>query len=231
MSDRPFKCSKCGNWYTPVPVEDGQFCRACDMGTHAAHVKTGVIDCHFGHDTATRYEVKMATILEEAGRIGAVLREAQDVIRSAKAKEQTVQALLLAEQAFAVFERAQSGVGETLQWAGVTELPGMTGEPGTARYKSIEALESLIANNRRPPSDMVRARRSLRICHEIADQLASLVAEARVGIGQVRQVAQAWKEPVAADGPEPVAPLYVAERKKPQRKAARGRTSKAMATA
>ena len=216
-------CSKCGNWYRPIPLPEGAACVACVMGDHQPHVKTGAVDCHFGHDSATPSEVRMAKLVADTAKAPKSIMAALDAIKGAPAREAVVNALSQAEGVFAQTERAQMALPNILQWATVFEMPGLKGEAGSARFKSLEAIEELVANNRRPPSDLARLRLSGSMCEAMASELPGLMAEARVAIGQVRQAAQAWQEPQQSE-----APLYVAE---PKHRATRGRPPKELAPA
>ena len=60
MSERPFQCSKCGNWKTPLPLDADDECPDCVMESHAVHPRTGTYDCHYRHSTATHSEERMA---------------------------------------------------------------------------------------------------------------------------------------------------------------------------
>lgn len=207
MADRPFQCPKCLNWHTPIPMPEGMMCRWCAEEKHARHPKTGEYDCHWGLITSTQSEVK---IMQANGRINEAATECQrliQVIESATEKEQVIDVLKRAEVAFALAERAHGEVGEILRWAGVMEMPGMAGEPSSKRFKSVEAIEVMVADNRRPPTDLTTLQRSVKICNEIANEIPERIAEARVSIGQVRQSAQDWRQK---------APLYVKDKKQLQ---------------
>lgn len=192
MSDRVFQCPKCNNWYVPVPVKDGAFCFACDGGQHAPHQRTGVVDCHFGHESATAAEIRMAGIVERVSAAVKAIGTSASGMAAAPDRASVTALLTKAETVFAQAEKAMTDVPETLRWAGVLEMPGMSGEAPTTRFKSIETVEELVRNNRRPPEDLAMLRRSVRTCNALADDLPGLMAEARVAIGQARHAAQAW---------------------------------------
>lgn len=191
VTGRPFKCPNCGNWYTPIPEFKGQ-CRGCVMGLHSPHIRTGIIDCHSGQESSTYSEIKMTETLEtiRAARNGA--QAMVRAIREALADDQVSELALQAEKVFSGAEKTHGGVPDFLRWAGVFELPGQSDQPGATRYKDMGAMEELVGMNRRPPEDVATLKRSVTICGEIAEEIASAVAEARVAIGEVRRAAQNW---------------------------------------
>lgn len=193
MSERPFRCSKCGNWYTPVPPAEGVVCFMCDSGSHAPHQKTGVIDCHFGHKSATPSEVKMAELLALCERAQRQAQGAESRIMGSHTRKQADDIVAEAEKVFAQAELAQGDMANIITWASVMELPGMKGERATARFKNIDAIEDLVANNRRPPEDLQTLRRSDKICREMAVEVAGVMADARIALGRMR--ATSWTEP------------------------------------
>lgn len=201
MAQRPFRCPNCGNWHIAVPPRDGSTCWECEESHHARHQKTGVVDCHFGHKSATQSEIRMFLALQACGRAEQDAIHASEAIRQGQTAEEVAQELSLAEESFAKAEAAQAGMAEVLRWAGVMEMPGLAGESFPKRFKTIEALELLVGESRRPPEDLADLRRSLQVCTEMADEVPGLLARARVAIGQTRQAASAWAAPVTVERP------------------------------
>ncbi len=203
---RPFLCGKCGNWYTPLNLGPDNACGDCAEDLHARHPKTNEIDCHYGHISAHPSEIKVMGFLAKVQLSVRTNGAALEGIKAAMEQEKVVAYLTRVETAFAEAERVAVNLPETLRWAGVMEMPGMKGEESTKRFKSIEALEEMVKNNRRPPEDLAELRRSVKVCEEIAAEIPPLLAEARMGVAQVRQVAEAWRPPEKP-------PLYVKEPK------------------
>jgi len=110
------------------------------------------------------------------------------------------------EQSFAKAELAQAEMPEILRWSTVMELPGMVGSPRAARFKTIEAIEELVGDNRRPPEDLAMLQRSGKVCAEIAAEIPALLSEARISLGQARQMAETWVAPTVNPTAKPKAP-------------------------
>jgi hypothetical protein len=156
--DKPFQCDKCKNWYTPITLSENTFCMLCAEGTHAEDPTTGVIDCHFGQFTATLSERNVATAHNKA----------------IAARDNPGDAELLAQA-----EAEILNLPEYMEWAGVMEMPGMKGERRDRRFKSIDALVELVDGNRRPESDLLVLKRSVKNCKEMAAEIPGILAEAR----------------------------------------------------
>lgn len=192
MSDRPFICSKCGNWYLKIQMPANTMCRACSEGKHARNA-AGIIDCHWGETSPTPSEIKMATLLASCQKARDTAVNALATIRESKDLDAVKVSLSSVEQTFAKAELLQSEIPEILRWAVVLELPGMQAEPMTARFKHIDAVRELVGSSRRPPEDLAMLERSDNLCHEIAAEVPALLAEARIALGQARQEAMNWK--------------------------------------
>lgn len=219
MDYMPFKCLKCGNWYTPVPMPEDMMCKVCADGAHAVNPKTGAYDCHWGHVTATSSEVRIATLWHQAQETTRVLQEVAARIAGAKTLDAVVATLGSAEGVFATLERGMAAVPEILRWAGVKEMPGLKDAEGSRRFKSLDALEDLVKDNRRPQSDLAELKRSIKTCNILADELTGMVAAARVALSQVRRAAESWREPEVLVVAEPVAaPAAIAAKPKAQRR-------------
>ena len=168
MSERPFQCSKCGNWKTPLPLDADDECPDCVMESHAVHPRTGTYDCHYRHSTATHSEKRMAKNLIN-------LEFAVQTIKNS-------QSLVEAEVALSDAERIERDVPEALTWSDVFELPGLRGANPSARFKSYNAMQDLVYNKRRPESDLTVLERSRRLCEEMAQDVPILMAEARTAM-------------------------------------------------
>ena len=193
--NKVFLCEKCANWYVEVPLPEGEVCLSCLTGKHAPHHRTGVIDCHVGHMTPTHSEVgiaKVALFIKEA--VTGLQKRSATIARQTTA-EAVANILRDAELAFASIEVEQHKVDNLLKWSGVFEMPGTQGLDNERRFKSIEVVEKLAKENRRPPEDVTVLRRSVRNCEAMASDLAPLVASASVALASVRQAAGAWKKP------------------------------------
>mgnify|MGYP001600438353 FL=1 len=155
---RPFLCSKCGNWYAPVPRYDpatGEHfvCYTCQEKKHAGNPKTGVVDCHAFDESATMSERLVAEALIKAEAV-------------ANTKD-----LPLAEKALKDAETAGEKVPEAVKWAGVFELPGRKNDRQEDRFKGYEVVEKYVEQHRRPESDLITLQRSIKNCREMAEQL------------------------------------------------------------
>lgn len=178
MSNRPFECENCRNWYIQVSEEGG--CIACLDGKHALHQRTGVIDCHFGQESVHPSERRMAEIHNAIAAALLTARSSGD--------------LIAAENALAEAERAERAIPDVLTWAGVLELPGMAGESRTVRFKSMDAIQELVNNNRRPPEDLKLLQRATTVCREMADEIPTLMAQLRMAIGEARSQAMSGEK-------------------------------------
>lgn len=166
MADRPFLCGNCGNWYTPVKLDDDDSCPQCFAGTHAdgSH-------CHYSDMTATQSEVRLMGILE-------TLTRSLTSIQSRPMDE--------AEVALANAEQAERGLADAVTWAGVKEMPGMVGEDPEKRFKSVDVIEQLVRNKRRPFGDLLVLRRSVKVCGEIAAEIPTLMSSIRMAMAEAR---------------------------------------------
>lgn len=220
MSNRPYKCGNCGNWYIKLPMPDDVMCRMCNEGTHAPHPKTGIVDCHWGQTSPTPSEIKMVELLNLCQ--SAVQEEVAAVARIQRSKDMDgIRAVVSqVEQVFSRAELAHSTMPEILRWAVVLELPGMAGASQAARFKHIDAVRDLVATNRRPPEDLAMLERSERVCREIADEVPVVLSEARMALNQARKAAQEW-----------AAPITVAPGRKVKARAVRRPRAKALVTA
>lgn len=199
--ERPFICSNCRNWHVRVPMPEGFMCRLCAERKHAAHPRTGVIDCHWGMKSATPSEIKLAIILETVESSLENITGCIPTIREAEAAEVAQQVMGTAKSAFANAQQAERGVGEAVQWASVFEVPGMLGEPNEKRFKSFEVLQSLVKMNRRPVSDVEELERSVKTCNELANQITGLMPKLQYALEEVGKVFQNWAAP-KEDKPE-----------------------------
>lgn len=179
-STRPFCCANCGNWYTPIPNFEDE-CLACVTKSHTPHHKTGIVDCHFGQRSATYSERRMAELLAQ---VTAARDSTQRDAAKANLRSET---LLNAEERFSRVERVMRELPEIILWAGVMEMPGMAGEPATARYKDMTALEDLVSNSRRPQSDLDVLKRSVSVCKGIEIEVGQIMAELRVAMTELRR--------------------------------------------
>ena len=204
MSNRPFKCSQCGNWYIAVSVPEDVACLMCMGGSHTPHPKTGLVDCHFGQESATPSEVKMMMLLALCqGARDASTRALVEVQRSTGID--SVKAVMArVERTYAEAEQGHTEMPEVLRWASVFEMPGMDGAPRAARFKDLDAMQELANTFRRPIEDVTMLRRSEKVCREIATEVSSVMSDASIGLGQARQAAQAWKAPQDVPMPENV---------------------------
>lgn len=168
MDEQPFKCSNCGNWYIKVPTK-GE-CWSCVEDKHGRHLTTGVVDCHFGQQSATPSEMRIAEVLQVCQRATQVFSD-----------------LAKAEQAFAAAEMAESQIPDILKWAGVMEMPGQQASKFQERYKTVESLRLLVEDSRRPPEDVETLERSIAVCEKMAHKVPALMARARLAIGQARR--------------------------------------------
>ena len=219
MSTRPSLCPNCGNWHTPVTVPDGVVCGLCAEGAHVPHLKTGVIDCHFGQESATPSEVKMAGFLALCNIAWYKAQRTTERIRhSVKDREELGRVLGEAEQVFAQVELNQADVPNVITWASVMEMPGLKGESASKRFKNLDALRELAGNSRRPREDVTTMERSDKVCREMAAELPVLVSNARLALAEARQAAQEWKMP------EP--PMAEPRRLTPAERMARARAAK-----
>ena len=197
---RPFKCGNCGNYYTPLVMPDDVMCRWCQEGKHSPHPKTNTVDCHWGQASSTRSEMRMVQVLDAVKAAGGSIAATVDPIHKAPTQVAVTSLLTKAETAFVQAERLVASVPEIVRWAGVFEMPGRTDEAPEDRFRSVEAIQKMVKDNRRPPEDVADLERSIKICTALADEVPPLMAEARVAIGQARQAAQTWKAPKAAAG-------------------------------
>ncbi len=182
-----FQCNNCSNWYTTVPLKDGQECLLCAEKAHAPHQKTGVIDCHFGHKSASASE--------------AILARIERTFEAAKNKAWEGP-LLPAEEAFARAKAEMPKVADAVSWAGVFEMPGRKGDAFSARYRSFDQMNDLVQTNRRPPEDLEDVRRSMRNCDEMKQRIELLNQETLEALITLRMAAKAESgEPVLA-GPK-----------------------------
>jgi len=202
MSNRPFKCGNCGNWYIAAPVPDGMMCRICAEGKHAVGAK-GQMDCHWGQVSPTPSEVKMMELLALCKTAQAATVNVLGSIQSSTGIDGVQAVMARGEQSFAKAELAHAGMPEILRWASVMELPGMGDAPSAARFKNIDAIRELVGSNRRPPEDLAMLERSEKVCREIAAEIPGLLSEARITLGQARQAAQAWKPAAPQNVPMP----------------------------
>lgn len=174
--DRPFQCVNCRNWYTPLPTDPNLMCRMCAEGLHAAHSKTGIIDCHWGQTSSTPSEIGMATVAFQAQAALEACKQATSAESLAKASSAVAQA-----------EQANARVPELIRWAGVMEMPGKRDEAPEARYLGTDAIAGRVNIHRRPPEDLEMLKRSIRICGELGAEIQGLMAQARAALGAARQ--------------------------------------------
>ena len=167
----------------------------CANKSHAPHLTTGVVDCHFGQESSTQSEIVMAEVCETLGRARDLVKKALAEISLARSIPQVVTCSAEAERAISMAETAYARVPDALTWAGVTELPGMAGESNQKRYKSIEALTELVRNNRRPPTDLATAQRSLLLCGEMAKEAHGLIGEVRSAATEIKVTVNNWRAP------------------------------------
>lgn len=179
----PFRCGKCGNWYTPIQVAF-----PCpDHDKHAVN-KAGRFDCHWEHDSATTSERRIVEI--------------EGIIRTSIATSKGGD-LAAAETAFVAAEKAESeattggrrGQG-VVGDSDIMEMPGLKGANPEARFKTADAIARMVDDNRRPKSDLDVLNRSFTIVGEIAGGFPALMAEVREAIGEMRR---AVTEPVDAE--------------------------------
>ena len=196
MNTRPYLCGKCGNWYSPHPPMDGSPCRFCVTGTHTPHIKTGVVDCHFGEKSSHPSERRMAEIVTRVETINTSLSKASAGILQASVMGEVTDIMTLAERDFAAAEKMEKEIPEILRWAGVMELPGLVDADANQRFKNIDAMQELVKQKRRPPEDLEELVRSTKLVTMMADEVPSLMASIRIAIGQVRQAGMKWQAPV-----------------------------------
>lgn len=205
MENMPKKCSMCGNWLTPIPMPEDVMCKSCAEGRHAVNRTTGLYDCHWGQTTSTPSEIKMATFHGFVQSVQAKAQGAVATIEKAMSEEDVSKALSEAETLLAQVERGMADIPNILQWAGVKEMPGLADAESTARFKSIEAIEDLVKNKRRPTSDLEELRRSVKNCTIMADEIPSMASQARMSLAQVRRAAESWKAPEVVYSQHPAA--------------------------
>lgn len=181
MNIRPTICGKCGNWYVDIPMEDGVTCWSCDNNLHAVNRSKDSYDCHFGQASPAPSEIEIVQIEDQLNRAVALAQTAVD--------RPNVDTLTQAETAFAQAEMAISTqLPETIRWAAVKEMPGLSGAPPSQRYKNIEALEEMVGDNRRPQTDLIEVRRAMKTVAEVASTFPARMSELRVLIGSARVV-------------------------------------------
>lgn len=176
---RPYLCLNCKNWYIPLQMEEGDTCRSCELGLHAVPERTGVVDCHFGEATPTPSEIEMVEI---DTRVARALMIAQDAV-----KKHSIGSLRDAEEALVEVEAlVNQRIPEVIRWSAVKEMPGLVGEDPSMRFKSIEAIEELVSNNRRPRTDLELVRRSMKTCAEINSGIPTQLVEIRTTMNEAR---------------------------------------------
>ena len=212
MEYMSFKCGQCGNWYTPVPMPEDMMCATCAEGKHALHPKKGTYDCHWGHLTATNSEVKMAELRQQVVNTQGAVSQAVAAIGRAETQEVVTSALTTMEQQFAQLERALGGMPEILRWAGVKTMPGLKGSPNNRRFLALDAVEHLVEQNRRPPTDVVELKRSVKTCTGIADEITGMVAGLRVSLSQARRQAETWVPPADEEPELSMTPAAIKQR-------------------
>lgn len=195
----PFMCSKCHNWYTPVPVIDEDtgeplVCLLCEEGRHAP-TKAGVIDCHIGHMTATKSEVALAKAYNVTLMARETAKQCNHELDKATVRSQVDALLVLAQSSYTAAEKAVADIPEALRWAGVMEMPGLKSQPNDMRFKSSDVVELLVKENRRPPQDLRRLRRSEKVCRELANQCVQELPLARAALTEFQGAAAAWSAP------------------------------------
>jgi len=192
MSERPFQCVQCHNWYIAVPMEADTFCVECDQKKHAIHPSKGTYDCHWGHMSAVRSEIDMALLLNQIAEVE--FRAGLDLtaIQEARTKEEVTSILTNLEQALAKMERDAKNAPNIVTWAAVKELPGTQGESPKVRFKHIDAIADLVANNRRPQTDMEELRRAMTVCAAMAEDAVAAQVQARMAANEVRRAAMDW---------------------------------------
>jgi len=206
MENMPFKCPKCGNWHTPIPMPEDTMCRSCAEGRHAVNAKTGLYDCHWGHMTSTPSEIRMATFHAFLQSVQGKAQGAVSIIEKATSEEAVGGALSEVETLLAQVERDMAEIPTILRWAGVKEMPGRRDADAEDRFKSIEAIEALAKNRRRPQSDVDVLHRSVRTCTMLADEIPTLVSGVRMSVSHVRRAAESWRapEPIYSQNPAAV---------------------------
>jgi hypothetical protein len=193
---RPFLCGKCGNWYTPVPVPEGESCRSCDWELHARDTVTDVFDCHFGHQSATLSEVDIMHLQNRVGEVSTNAQAVLDAIEKGSTLRIVTETLKTAETEFAKAELGiTNDIPEIIRWAGIKELPGMAGEAPTHRFKSMEAIELLVADKRRPHSDLEELQRSVKVCNAVASEIPGAMSDARMLLSLARRAAETYAPP------------------------------------
>lgn len=235
---RPFKCDKCGNWYVEVPrlhpvTKEPVVCRDCQDRRHAANRVTGVIDCHFHHESATYSERKLTEILLACTTAESVARDALKAISKETMPEHIDKAVLVAGNAYAAALTAEAEAAEALRWAGVMEMPGMTALDNEHRFKSFEVIETFVKRGRRPPEDVATLRRSMQNCADLMREIATALPRAKAAYeaavtAQERRLAP---PPVAATAVNVPASFTKPERTEEQKQKARERTARARAAA
>lgn len=205
----PYQCSKCANWYVAIPVGPDDFCIQCDRGTHAAHPKTGVIDCHFGEKSPQPSEIGMATLLLTLEATKSKMESSRVGIEKAGSLDVVKKLLSASEGLILMVDREQAKVPDLIRWAGVFEMPGMAGSAPTARFKSTDVLEDMVMKNRRPQSDLDDMRRSIGNCNDMAEKVSEKIGEIRASLFDVRKTADAWVPPA-----KPIEPVYKQTKRK-----------------
>jgi hypothetical protein len=225
MLPRPYQCPRCNNWYTPQVKQPDDACIYCLESKHAAHPKTGVVDCHFMEYSAMPSERALQETVFRLSIIADAAEGAVAVIENAKSDKQVNDILVKAEEHMTEAERLQGQVQELLTWAAVMEMPGHKGDRAEDRYKHRSAIISMVDLKRRPQSDLDRLDYSVKVSSEIANEIPTLMARVRMGIGRVRSSAERWAEPVQVTA----APLI--EKPKPAMRKRRGPNKAARAAA
>jgi len=187
MENKPFKCPQCLNWFTPVPMPEDMMCATCADGKHAVN-KVGLIDCHWGHVSATPSEIRMAVLWNTAKTVAE-----KDGLGGAKSESAVTAILADMERDVALLERGMADIPEIIRWSSVKEMPGMKDAFGSRRFKTLEALEELVEEKRRPQTDVDEVRRSMKTCSLLADEIPEMVAAARMALGQMRRDVEAWQ--------------------------------------
>ena len=201
--DKPFLCEKCRNWYIEVPVrdlkgnvlpKDEYGCRMCNEGTHVPN-KAGIVDCHWGQVTPTPSEVTMAKIALAVTMAKNGTEKAIAGVGKLTMKAEADASLETCESFFEVAQRGVQTQADAMKFAGAFALPGIPKSlPVKDRYKTVDQMEQMVADNRRPSEDLDELNRSVKVCGELAIEIERDMGKTKVLIQQLREKAMNFKE-------------------------------------
>ena len=161
MEKAPFRCPTCNNWYAYLTLAPDDGCLQCAQGKHANLNEKNGSHCHYGQESATSSEMVLAGAYQEAKQARLALASMRQAGESPAGAEGLLAKLV-----------SDARVADAVRDADVFVLPGR--EDGA--WVNQFGLANLVRDNRRPPSDLDRVKRSASACQQLYTALNAEVA-------------------------------------------------------